>query len=352
MTKTTRLEIWHFSIAVLLFAFSPATAFALSADEINKAQFAPQPEKKAVRKDAEPDPVIIKVQVILDRLRVSPGVIDGYDGENFRKALAELRRLKGLPEADGLDEAVWAAIRADEIQDIIAMYDVSKKDEAYKFAATPRDYGKLAKLKRISFRSPAEMIGERFHMDEKLVQLLNPKMKRLRGGDRLIVANVGLPDPESKTTQTRKKQKAPEGLTAPQAAKIVVSISLGRVSAIDEGGKLLASYPATVGSDDTPTPPGSYSVRRVVKNPTYSYDPDKNFKQGKNARKLTLPAGPNGPVGTVWIALSKPTFGIHGTPEPSKVSKTESHGCVRLTNWDAEHLASISKPGSSVEFVE
>jgi len=128
--------------------------------------------------------------------------------------------------------------------------------------------------------------------------------------------------------------------------------STGMVLVFGAEDRLLASYPATIGNTRTPSPSGEYTVERVAKNPNYTYDPDKNFLQGDNTETLVLPPGPNGPVGTVWIALSKPTFGIHGTPEPALVSKTTSHGCVRLTNWDAEELAELVKPGVLVRFVE
>ncbi|PZN49764.1 MAG: hypothetical protein DIU65_13850, partial [Proteobacteria bacterium] len=125
-----------------------------------------------------------------------------------------------------------------------------------------------------------------------------------------------------------------------------------QVFAYDEAGKLVAAYPATIGSSDTPSPSGTHAVSRIAFDPNYTYNPKVNFKQGDNDKILTIPPGPNGPVGTVWIALDKPTYGIHGTPEPSKIGKTHSHGCVRLTNWDAAELAKLVKPGVPVEFVD
>ena len=124
------------------------------------------------------------------------------------------------------------------------------------------------------------------------------------------------------------------------------------VVALDDNGEWITAYPATIGSEHTPTPAGKMQVTAVAHNPTYSYDPDVNFQQGANREKLTLPPGPNSPVGSVWIDLSKPTFGIHGTPDPSKISKTASHGCIRLTNWDAEELAKMVTKGTAVEIVD
>ena len=126
-----------------------------------------------------------------------------------------------------------------------------------------------------------------------------------------------------------------------KVARIVVDKATGRVAAYDGAGKMLADYPATVGSSDTPSPHGSHLVEAVALDPTYTYNPNVNFKQGKNDKVLTIPPGPNGPVGNVWIDLSQPTYGIHGTPTPSQLFVNESYGCVRLTNWDARELAKI-----------
>ncbi|MDP2408858.1 MAG: L,D-transpeptidase [Pseudolabrys sp.] len=350
-------------------------AYGLTAEDINKATFAPvqveaapvappitpapvapaapAPEAAAPPASAEaeaaakkmPDPRVIKSQVLLDRRRLSPGAIDGYDGDNFRKAITELRRRAKLPDAGDLDAAVWAALDADAATDIMTEYTVTAADAAYPFAPTPKDYAELAQLKMIGYRTAAEMIGERFHMDENLVRELNPTIENWKEGDRLVVAAIDFVMPSLSAGQTSSKSDL-------RAARILVERGRGAVTAFDAQGEVLAIYPATVGSADTPTPDGVYTVKGVARNPTYSYRPDVNFKQGNNTEKLTLPPGPNGPVGTVWIDLSKPTYGIHGTPEPSSVSKNASHGCVRLTNWDAEHLASMTRPGVKVEFVE
>jgi lipoprotein-anchoring transpeptidase ErfK/SrfK len=178
------------------------------------------------------------------------------------------------------------------------------------------------------------MLGERFHMSETLLGVLNPRKAFSKAGARLFVASA--------------RRSAEKGA----ALRIDAVKSTGMVIVLGAEDKVLASYPATIGSEDTPSPSGEYTVERVARNPRYTYDPEKNFQQGKNTEILELPPGPNSPVGTVWIALSKKTFGIHGTPEPAKVSKTSSHGCVRLTNWDAEELADLVKPGVPVRFVD
>ncbi|PZO01423.1 MAG: hypothetical protein DCF30_07415 [Hyphomicrobiales bacterium] len=275
------------------------------------------------------------MQVLLSRRSVSPGVIDGIDGENFRKAVAQFRRQQNLPPGDEIDQLAWLSLGGEAANDVIAEYVLTEKDISYDFAdEIPRDYAKQAKMKRLSYTSPAERLGERFHMSEALLGALNPKQAFSEAGERLLVASV---------------RRSPE---KGAALRIDAVKSTGMVLVFGAQDVVLASYPATIGSETTPSPSGEYVVERIARNPNYTYDPEKNFQQGKNTETLVLPPGPNGPVGTVWIALSKPTFGIHGTPEPAKVSKTTSHGCIRLTNWDAEELADLVKPGVAVRFVD
>ena len=178
-----------------------------------------------------------------------------------------------------------------------------------------------------------EAIAERFHMDENYLKALNPGVNFNRPGTIVKVANFGK-------------------LVSTPVANIIADKGMKQVRAYDAQGKLVAAYPATIGSADTPSPSGTHTVSRVALDPNYTYNPKLNFKQGENDKILTIPPGPNGPVGSVWIALDKPTYGIHGTPDPSKIGKTESHGCVRLTNWDARELAKLVKPGVTVEFVD
>ena len=372
-------RIYRLALLAAVFVLPTLPALAITGDDINQATFAPatkadsktetksetKPKSKSETKAAkkQPDPRVVKAQVLLDRRRISPGVIDGFDGENFHKAMAELRRRDKLPDGKTLDAHVWRALDGDAASDIVMDYTVTEQDAAYKFAPTPKDYAELATLKAIGYRTAAEMIGERFHMDEDLVRDLNPTIENWHAGDRLVVTRVrgdsapattdGQSAPtEKKSAPIESKSASPMPKSELRVAHIVISRGRGMVTAFDAKDEVLGIYPATVGSAATPTPSGHYTVKGVAKNPTYTYRPDVNFKQGDNDKPLVLPPGPNGPVGSVWIDLSKPTFGIHGTPEPSTVSKTASHGCVRLTNWDAEELASMTKPGVKVDFVD
>lgn len=276
---------------------------------------------------------VAALQILLDRRGASPGVIDGRFGSNVDKAIIAYRsitrdNLKST-DAEGIKKAL-----AETGGDPFINYTLTATDVAGPFvAAVPADYGEKAKLDKLSYTSVSEMLAERFHMDEAYLKVLNPDANFSRVGTIIRVANVGKP-------------------VTGQVTRIVADKSQKQVLAYDADNRLVAAYPATIGSTDTPSPTGTHAVSRVVLDPDYTYNPNLNFKQGENNKILTIPPGPNGPVGSVWIALDKPTYGVHGTPDPSKIGKTESHGCVRLTNWDAQELAKLVKAGVPVEFVE
>lgn len=318
-------------VVTLSLTLGAGPASALAAEDVNKATWV----RDLRRKTSKPDPAIVKAQVLLSRRGISPGAIDGRDGDNYRKAIAQFRRQERLGEGDAMDQALWQALGGDAAGDIVTEYTIAKKDISYRFATRiPRDYARQAAMKRLSYTSAREMLAERFHMSEQLLVALNRHTHYRKAGVSIFVVAAA-------------PSAAPEGAQRVEAVK-----GTGMVVVYGQGDRILASYPATIGSSETPSPEGEYRIERIARNPTYHYDPEKNFQQGNNTRKLVLPAGPNNPVGTVWIALSKPTFGIHGTPEPTRVSKNASHGCVRLTNWDAENLATLVKPGLPVRFVD
>ena len=276
---------------------------------------------------------VAALQVLLDRKGASPGVIDGQLGSNVDKALAAYREITGQHLEATYTEAIDEAL-AESGGDAFMSYTITPEDAAGPFVASvPADYSHKAMLDRLSFTSVPEMLGERFHMDEAYLKALNPDAEFGRAGTIIKVPNIGA------------NIKTPvDHLVADKAKK--------QLRAYDASGRLIVAYPATIGSSDTPSPSGTHEVARIAINPEYTYNPNVNFKQGDNDQVLRIPPGPNGPVGSVWIALSKPTYGIHGTPDPSKIGKTESHGCVRLTNWDAAELAKLVKRGVSVEFTD
>lgn len=301
----------------------------LSPDTINTTDLASiSAEQTEKHVGGQPDSAIIRLQVLLDRAGSSPGVIDGLAGDNVRKAVEGFELMQGLSIDGKIDNDV--ASRLNDGQPVIGPYIIAPDDAADIVSEIPKDYALQAKLEHLGYTSVAEKLAERFHMDVDLLRTLNPTAQFLPG-ETLSVAVIGAPrNGNVRRIEAHRKQ--------------------GQLVAYNENGAVLAVYPATIGSEDNPSPSGKHKVNGVARNPPYVYNPKINFQQGKNKTKLKLPSGPNNPVGTVWIDLSEPTYGIHGTPEPSLIDKAGSHGCVRLTNWDVEELSSMVKPGVTVDF--
>lgn len=296
-------------------------AAPLTADIVNSASAA-DPGTAAPVAAKTPDPGIIRLQIFLDRAGASPGVIDGFDGDNVRKAIAAYGQIAGADAtASGIDTG----------GPVLVAYTVSDKDIAEVTGPVPTDYAEMAKMKLVGYATNAEALAEKFHMAIDLLQALNPG-SAFNPGDTIAVADVG--DPKKG-----------------DVAKIEVDKAQGQLRGYDASGKLLVAYPATIGSADNPSPSGTHKVDAIAPNPNYTYDPSINFQQGSNDKKLIIPPGPNGPVGSMWIDLTEPTYGIHGSPDPELIDKSNSHGCVRLSNWDAEELAGMVKKGVPVNFL-
>ncbi|PDT22255.1 hypothetical protein CO674_16765 [Rhizobium hidalgonense] len=316
------------SLLALSISVGGAAARELKPDIINAASIASIGTEKSA--PADPDPAVVRLQVLLDRAGASPGVIDGLAGENVNKAVAGFEAMNKLPVDGRVDPDVASRLEGNTTP-VVESYVVSAEDAKGLVDEIPEDYGEKAKMQSLGYTSVAEKLSERFHMGIDLVNALNPASK-FAPGDTVWVVSPGVPR-QGKVKRIEADRKA------------------GQVLAYAGDGALLAVYPATIGSEDNPAPSGKHKVKGVARMPVYRYDPKLNFKQGKNDKVLTIPKGPNGPVGTVWIDLTEPTYGIHGTPEPKLIDKVGSHGCVRLTNWDAEELAGMVKPGVLVDFV-
>lgn len=279
-------------------------------------------------------PVYARAHVMLNNAHASPGAIDGSSGKNTLKAIASFQQINGIKPTGTLTQETWNALIAKQgSKPAFIEYTITDADLKGPYAVSiPHDYALQAKMKGLYYTRVTEMLGEKFHMDEDFLKKLNPKATFKKAGEKIIVANI--------------RNEVPEDIHLIVAHKGAKQLYL-----FNSRNQMIGSFPATIGSSDTPSPTGTYKVTGVAPNPWYSYSPS-NFIQGNNKKPLSLPPGPNAPVGNIWIGLSKKSFGIHGTPNPSAISKTASHGCIRLTNWDANDLGKKVKSGVTVKFLE
>src|ERR671924_311606 len=312
--------------AALDLACGGAGAAKLDLNAVNQAQFVAGEPKGD-------NPALLKAQILLDRARFSPGLIDGRLSENFAKAVAAFQAANGLPPDGNLTRETWDRLMASSASPVLVTYELTRKDVHGPFTKhIPARMERMARLPRLGYRNAVERVAERFHFSQQLLRRLNPGIGFRKAGTMVVVPDIGRGDPPT----------AIAGVEVDKGARLV------RV--LDPSGKWLAVYPASIGSDEKPAPSGAAEIKRVAHNPTYHYDPDFAFKGVKTKRPFTIAAGPNNPVGSVWIDLSIESYGIHGTPDPGKVGATFSHGCIRLTNWDAEDLASMVQKGTKVNF--
>jgi len=313
-----------------LMACAPASAGELSAERINTAEFSGKPPPAD-----EVSPLGVRLQVLLARAHFSPGEIDGKFGENAKKALRAYAEAERLSTADRVTREIWQKLRSDD-RPVLTTYDVAEKDVAGPFLAKlPARMEDMKQLERLNYTSAREELAERFHMSEQLLAALNRHQSFDRAGTRLVVADL---------------VSGESGVA--QADRVEVDKVRQTVKVFDTSNHMIDFFPATVGSEDKPSPAGTLKVTSIDHDPNYRYNPKYHFKGVHATSPFTIRPGPNSPVGTVWIQLPGEGYGIHGTPDPGKVSKAQSHGCVRLTNWDAERLASEVKKGTPVAFVD
>lgn len=268
----------------------------------------------------------VKMQALLDWNHASPGPIDGGWGMNSTKAVANFQTMKGLPSTGKMNAATWNALtkNIDPNQPVLVEYTLTKDDVNTNFVQTPSGSAAKSKMKGLYYQNIKEMLGERFHMDVRYLEKLN-KGKSFIEGETITVINVGTP---LKAKINR--------VVADKASKTLYAYN---------GDKLVATYPTTVGSTATPSPTGTFKIVNKVKMPWYK----STVKSGDKKEVFMLPPGPNNPVGVVWMGLSKPSYGIHGSPVPEGISRQASAGCVRLTNWDVLEVYANIENGASVE---
>ncbi|MEO7247708.1 MAG: L,D-transpeptidase family protein [Novosphingobium sp.] len=372
---------------------SASSDAAVNAPAAREALAAHDPATGAVVAQDIPDSAarpVMQAQVVLDRLGFTPGVVDGKEGLSTRNAVSGFQEANGLTATGQLDEATLKALS--QWNNIPATRVVTIPDEfaAGPFYAVPKDPADQAKLPALTYETLDEKLAERFHTTIATLQGLNPGgmpagMKPVPGatasappeaipsasaspitgpvpgpasifhaGQQIRVPNIGgdaiVAGAVADAVWLNTLETLGVGTGQPKAAKIVVSKSKGTLKAYDQGGKLVAVYTATMGSTHDPLPLGEWKIQGISHNPPFHYNPALFWNAKPGSEKALLPAGPNGPVGVVWIDLSKPHYGIHGTPHPETIGRAESHGCVRLTNWDVARLAQMVSTKTQVLF--
>ena len=267
-----------------------------------------------------------KLQALLNWHHNGVGAVDGYWGKNTKKAMQAFQKANGLSVTEALNTETWQALTSDKTlmtQPVLVSYQLTDADVDIKTTTIPAGATAKAELEGLYYESVIEALAEKFHMSEKYLKTLNPNASFL-AGETITVYNPGNPN------------------TAP-VSRVVADKTTQTLYAYDDKGTLVASYPTTVGSTATPSPSGTHTVEVKVHEPNYTYTANDGSQE-------ILPPGPNNPVGSVWIGLSKPSYGIHGSPDPARISRQASAGCVRLTNWDALALLGVIQDGATVEF--
>ena len=309
--------------AVSLNKFLPTIKYTtenlpVEAQKVNSATW-----KQGMKRDRD---TTIKLQALLNWHQNGVGAVDGSWGKNSRKAMQAFQMANGLTVTDTLNNETWQALSKNDklmAQPVLVSYQLTDADINIKTTTIPAGAEAKAKLEGMYYETVIEGLAEKFHISENYLKALNPNAK-FSVGETITVYNPGNPN------------------TKP-VSRVVADKATETLYAYDDKGSLVASYPTTVGSTATPSPTGTHTVKVKVHEPNYTYT-------AENGSKSILPPGPNNPVGLVWIGLSKPSYGIHGSPDPARISRQASAGCIRLTNWDALALLGVIQNGATVEF--
>ncbi len=272
-------------------------------------------------------------QVALDRVGISPGLIDGIIGSKTRLATKEFQRVRGLPQAGRLDESTAKALEIDKDR-AVARYTVQQAD-LDEIGRVPNTWKGKSKLDRLGHANLRWALAEKFHCTRGLLSRLNPSknINALKPGDHLIVPYVS------------------DHASTDRAATIEISFPEKVIRVIDERQQLIGLFHCSIAKHKKNLPSGTAKVTCAVPDPAYTFDPSMWPEVNEDIdQPLTIPPGPRNPVGRFWIGLSKPGYGIHGTPNPELIGKTGSHGCFRLANWDAVRLGKMVHVGTRVRF--
>lgn len=286
-------------------------------------------------------PSVLKTQVYLDRLNFSVGALDGRWGRNSAISLWWFQRARGINAAEpgGLDEATFRAL-ANAAGGVPALVQKTLTEDDVKgpFKTIPEDVYDQAKLDCLCYETVKEKLAERFHTTQEFLEQLNPEVKfaEVKAGDSIWAPNV----------------REPLTTDRPDIARVQISIRGNAFNAFDAQGNLIFHSPTTLGSKYDPSPSETVEVKKITFDPHFHYQPKLFHEVPDHEPEANLNPGPNSPVGVVWVALTKPHFGIHGTKDPDSIGYASSHGCVRLTNWDANDVARRLKPGVKIEFVD
>jgi lipoprotein-anchoring transpeptidase ErfK/SrfK len=284
--------------------------------------------------------LVLSAQVMLDAAGFSPGEIDGRAGANFARALAAFQQSRGLGASGRLDDATAERLGQEFRQPTLVAYTLTEADVTGPFQPNiPGDLVEQSKLPSLDYASPLEELAEKFHASPALLQSLNPDRTFVQAGEQITVPNV-----------SPSEAAAPTQATRTPGTRIVVTKKTSALTVEDANGRVLFFAPVTTGSQHDPLPIGTWKVTGVQQLPVFHYNPDLFWDASPAHSKAKIPPGPNNPVGVAWIDLSKPHYGIHGTPEPSKVGHVQSHGCVRMTNWDVTRVLEWARSGMLVVF--
>lgn len=312
-------------------------------------------EPAGVAQSSHRTSALFQAQVLLDRAGFSPGVIDGKPGQSFALALRGFQTARKLPVTGKLDDTTRTALLKEQKAAPTLLVRISARFAKGPFVpGLPRNAAEQAKFERLGYRNLMEALAERFHTTQEMLIALNAPSTLVGAGKIIRVPNITKPDmtgadpdrPDWRNTLLSLGVSAQQ----PKAGRIVVDKSDGALRVFDANDALIAQFPATMGSKHDPLPIGRWKIKGVGYNPTFHYNPELFWDVSDSKKAALLPPGPNGPVGIVWIDLSIPHYGIHGTPEPETIGRAESHGCIRLTNWDAARLAQMVRSDTPTLF--